>query len=248
MDSKVLEDLGLSRREAKAYLALLELGSSTIGDIVKKSEIPSSKIYEVLDRLIEKSLASYIIKKNQKHYQAAEPEAILNSFEEKKKKFEELLPLLKEKEKQGAEKQFAELYEGKQAIFKLLRRLIEETPKGGDYLSFSHGEEHEDESLVLFYANLAQRRNARKVKAHVIVNKEYEDLLRKKYPKETFSLVKPRVSNFHFPQGIIVASDSVVTIKWKEPATAVRIKSASLTEEYKKFFYELYKDGKEFFK
>ena len=197
MESKILEDLGLSKREAKCYLALLELGSSTIGDIVKKSEIPSSKIYEILDRLIEKGLANYIIKKNQKHFQTSDPEAILNSFEEKKRHFEELLPKLKEKQKQGEEKQFVEMYEGKQAIFKLLRMLVEETPKGGDYLSFSHGDEHEDNSLVLFYANLAQRRNAHGVKAHIIVNKQYENLLKKKYPKKTFSLVKPRVTDFH---------------------------------------------------
>ena len=57
----ILEDLGLSKREAKAYLALLELGSTTVGEIIKKTDIPSSKIYEVLDRLMKKGLVSYVI-------------------------------------------------------------------------------------------------------------------------------------------------------------------------------------------
>ena len=248
MESKALEDLGLTKREAKCYLSLLELGPSTIGDIVKKSEIPSSKIYEVLDRLIAKSLANYVIKKNQKHFAAAEPEAILNSFEEKKKNFEEILPLLKEKQRFSEDKQFVELYEGKHAIMKLLRRLVDEAKNGDNYLSFSHGDEHKDDSLVMFYANLAARRTEKKLKSHVLVNKTYENLLREKYPKKTFSLVNPRVTDFHFPQGIIVASNNVVTINWLYNPTAIRIKSTNLADQYNKFFFELYDKAKPFYK
>jgi sugar-specific transcriptional regulator TrmB len=48
---KALETLGLTEYEAKAYVSLVEKGISTAGDLSALSEIPHSKIYEVLMRL-----------------------------------------------------------------------------------------------------------------------------------------------------------------------------------------------------
>ena len=42
MNTKILEDLGLTKSEIKVYLALLELGSSSAGDILKKANIHNS--------------------------------------------------------------------------------------------------------------------------------------------------------------------------------------------------------------
>jgi len=57
-----LQGIGLTDGETKAYLAMLELGSSTVGPIAKKSGISYSKIYEVLQRLIDKGIVSFIVK------------------------------------------------------------------------------------------------------------------------------------------------------------------------------------------
>ena len=80
----ILEDLGLSKREARDYLVLLELGSTTVGVIIKKTDITSSKIYEVLDRLMKKGLVSYVTMKHQKHFNASDHEDGLGYDEERK--------------------------------------------------------------------------------------------------------------------------------------------------------------------
>ncbi len=49
-----MESLGLTGYEIKAYLSLAETGSSTASDISKKSGVPYSKIYEVLNSLEDK--------------------------------------------------------------------------------------------------------------------------------------------------------------------------------------------------
>jgi sugar-specific transcriptional regulator TrmB len=53
---KALETLGLTEYEAKAYVSLVEKGISTAGDLSALSEIPHSKIYEVLMRLEKRKL------------------------------------------------------------------------------------------------------------------------------------------------------------------------------------------------
>ena len=54
--------VGLTDGESKVYLALSQLGSSTVGPIVKKSGIAYSNIYDVLDRLTKKGIVSFVIK------------------------------------------------------------------------------------------------------------------------------------------------------------------------------------------
>ena len=54
MDKINLEEIGLTEGENKVYLALLKLGSSTIGRIIKEAQVSNSKIYDILDRLNKK--------------------------------------------------------------------------------------------------------------------------------------------------------------------------------------------------
>ena len=61
---EILEKIGLTPGEAEVYEALIELGLSSAGDIIKKANIASSKVYDVLHRLLNKGLASYAIKNN----------------------------------------------------------------------------------------------------------------------------------------------------------------------------------------
>ena len=56
--SDILGGIGLTETEVKVYLALNELGTSTISPIVKKANISNSKIYIILEKLIKKMTAT----------------------------------------------------------------------------------------------------------------------------------------------------------------------------------------------
>ncbi len=101
MDPLLLKEAGLTEGESKVYLALLELGTTTTGPLTDKAKVAKSIIYPLLEKLIEKGLASYIIKEKTKYFQAAEPNKLLEYIEERKVKLEknklkveELLPQL----------------------------------------------------------------------------------------------------------------------------------------------------------
>ena len=65
---QLLTSLGLSKNEAKVYLALLDLGSATAGKIAEKSKVHRTNVYDALERLIEKGVVTYIFKKDIKNY------------------------------------------------------------------------------------------------------------------------------------------------------------------------------------
>jgi HTH-type transcriptional regulator, sugar sensing transcriptional regulator len=119
MDISILEEIGLTKSETNVYLALLELGSTSTGKIVDKSGAASSKIYEILDRLMQKGLVSYVIKNGVKYFEAAPPERIMDYMEEKeehfqkqKNKLKNILPELELKRTLSKYKSEATIYKG----------------------------------------------------------------------------------------------------------------------------------------
>ena len=66
MEYKILEKLGLTETESKIYMILLRLGSTHVTPVIKKAELHRATVYDVLDRLIEKGLVSYIIKEGKR--------------------------------------------------------------------------------------------------------------------------------------------------------------------------------------
>ena len=62
MEREILREIGLTDSETKVYLALLELGDSTRGEIVNTAGIAGSKLYEIIDKLQDRGLVSVYIK------------------------------------------------------------------------------------------------------------------------------------------------------------------------------------------
>ena len=89
INTKILEELGLTKSEIKVYISLLKIGESKKDAIVKSSKISPSKLYDVTNKLMQKGLVSVILKNNIKHFRAAPPEAIIHFIKEKRTNLKE---------------------------------------------------------------------------------------------------------------------------------------------------------------
>lgn len=76
MASELLQQIGLTKYEAEAYLALLRHGALTGYELGKRSSVPLSRSYEVLERLIGRGLA-LVQPGEPPRYAAIAPEAIV---------------------------------------------------------------------------------------------------------------------------------------------------------------------------
>jgi sugar-specific transcriptional regulator TrmB len=229
-------DLGLSRKESICYIALLELGSSKAGEIVKKTSIPSSRIYETLHKLIGRGLVSYVIKKNVKRYQASDPNSLLNYIQEKKDKVESILPQLLAKQN-ASKKQSVELYEGQKAIFTLFSNLVSDAKPGEMYLVFSINEENKTEQANLFFKNLSVRRKAKQLDVRLLKHIGY-------YIKEKHTKLKLKYTKLNLPQGITVFRDYVILLSWQTNPIAIKIQSEAFAHQQRQFFFDLWKHAK----
>ena len=92
LESK-LTKFGLSEKESVVYLALLELGTSTVSEVAKKTSINRSTSYVLLESLSRKGLVSISERHAARFFTAVPPERFIYISEERVREGQELLAL-----------------------------------------------------------------------------------------------------------------------------------------------------------
>jgi len=245
MDTKILEQIGLSKNEIKIYFALLELEQSTATPIVKRSGVPNSKVYPTLDKLIKRGLVSYIVKNNVKYFQASDPENIIDLLNEKEKQLSQqkdeikrLIPQIEYKRKLAKHKQEATIYEGFEGIKVAFNNILNKVPKNQEYYVFTLGEELGKSELKHFFRDYHKKRIQKRIKVKLIANQKIKTTFLKHHQ---YKNMKIKFSKFKLPTGIFIYEDYVMTVVWIGDPTAFVIKSKNNAEKYKEFFQEIWK-------
>ncbi len=86
--SEKLQNIGLTEREARVYLFLLEYQEAKTGVICSKLNIRSSHIYAILEKLLNKGIISYKLVNNIKIFRPVDPESLFALYKEKERKLE----------------------------------------------------------------------------------------------------------------------------------------------------------------
>lgn len=120
---KVLENLGLNKKEAAIYLAALELGEASAISITKKASIQRTYFYDLSSRLIALGLLRQIKKGKKRFFSALEPDKLLDLAEKKLKDLKEALPQLKSLFNTKGQKSKIFYYEGLEGM----RHIIEDS-------------------------------------------------------------------------------------------------------------------------
>lgn len=240
MYERELRKLGLTDGEARAYAALLELGSTTVGPVVKKSGVAYSKIYEVLQRLIEKGLVSYIIKEKTKYFQAVEPARLHDYLEKQKAELHEREDLLKELQPKlqqavalAPERKEAEIFIGFQGLRTAYELLLIKAQKD-DILRFFyvHGKEYhaiaED-----FYESIFPFFKKRGIKLRGISSFEHR---KPPYLKRVPPFVELRFVDFPIPATVDIFGDKVLVAAWHEKPIVFLIQSSEIAENLRSYF------------
>lgn len=244
---KSLESIDLTNSESKVYLALLKIGASSTGSIIEESKTANSKIYEVLDKLIQKGLVSHFTKDGVKHFKAASPKMIYSYLEEKKKQIEKqeesmkkIIPTLLAFEEQKQEESSSTIFTGKRGIKTAFTNLVEELSKKDEIHVmgvYDFGEEFLP--LALHFQNL---RSHKKIRAKFLINQNAKELAKEfeKYPPVEIKFLP---ENFSTPAIFIICKDKVAINLAKE-LTFFVIKSKSANAAFEAYFQLLWNQTK----
>jgi sugar-specific transcriptional regulator TrmB len=241
MDTDILEEIGLTKTEIKTYLVLLELGSSTAGIILEKSRLPNSTVHRDLNSLISRGLINFVLEGKRKVYQATNPEYFLAFIDEKKKKFEEILPELKEKQKRAISEESASVFKGIRGIKEAYNQMINSS--GEEYNTFGGGPITEKIMGFTWWLNLHKKRVANKLPSRQI----FDESVRsggKEIAKNPLTKIKYLAKEFAQFQETIIVGDKVTIAVFSEKPYAFLIKDTNVAESYRKYFELLWKIAK----
>jgi len=141
---KYLEEIGLSEKEAKIYLALLKFDSANIQEITNKSKINRTTVYPVLETLTKKGLVSEIQVQGKTSYEAAPPERLETFVErqkvvlqEKSDRLKDIIPQIKSVQRESGERPIIKFFEGRDgtvSAYEDFYNLHEATEKKGYFI------------------------------------------------------------------------------------------------------------------
>lgn len=127
---KALGELGLSPKEIKLYLALLQLGEETVFELSKKAQVKRTTAYSILEGLKEKGIVSRRQAKKAALYSAVEPEQLLKVYQERVEGFKEVLPQLKALKKDSSKGPKVQVFEGREPVKNVYYEVVETLKKG----------------------------------------------------------------------------------------------------------------------
>jgi len=250
MYEELLTEIGMTKSEIAVYFALLDLGSSTTGPIVKKSGIASGKAYLVLDKLSLKGLVTHSIKGGVKYFQAKTPERIIdylnekkNSFEEKQKEIEKIIPKLKAKYDEEKYKPLTEVYEGVKGFRTFYEWVLTEL-ENGDSIEVLGVSGKVLGSFDSYLKGWNKERIKKGIKMKIIYNDDARNF-GKDREKLRLTEVKYMKKDLETPAWIVIFKDYVVTIDAHKDPICFLIKNKESAESYKRYFQVIWNQARE---
>jgi sugar-specific transcriptional regulator TrmB len=248
MHEELLSEIGLSKSEISVYFALLNLGGSTTGPIIKRAGIASGKAYLVLDKLVLKGLVSYSIKGGVKYFQAKDPERLTDYLGEKiiglQKKQEKLraaIPGLKAKFEEQKFTPIAETFEGLNGLKTFYEWVLKEL-SNGEKIEIFGAPKNVLEKLDTYFLDWNKRRVQRGISLKILYNHNCR-IFGAKRARMNLTEVRYLKEEMETPAWIVIFKDYVVTINFFDVPVCFLFKNPQAAESYQKYFSLLWKQS-----
>lgn len=236
-----LMEVGLSKRQAEAYLALLQLEEASVKEITEETKESRTHLYDTLKSLSDKGLVSYVIKNNIKYFHAAPPERVLDYLHEKETILLKILPSLKEQSNNRSKKPKVEIYEGQEGMKTILNDIIR-TKK--DWLAIGSTGGGPYVLHDFFIERLHKDRIKNKIKLSVLFN-DSEDARKRAvaFKKLPLTELKFLPKTHQSPVTTYVYGNKTAIVMWIAIGKpfAILIESKEVSESFRAYFNLLWK-------
>lgn len=236
---KKLQDLGLSKKEAKVYLALLELNQSSASEVARKAQINRATTYVILDSLAEKALVSTYDEEKTTQYVASEPETLKNLVEEKQaewrkkeKAVEDLIPSLESIHSTSDEKPTIRFFDGEKALKQSADEFYGSFQKSNETIKIFYSRDRIEETISQELLDYFKKvRLNKKVRSESIYSYS-----KGKYNDDTGDRIKVDQSKFPISIDLEIYGDKILISTLKEKLSAILIKNQSIADSLKALF------------
>lgn len=159
------QNLGISDKEAKVYLAVLELGGGTVQEIAARAAIKRTSIYYFIDHLVELGLIEQLQVGRRVRYQPTSPERLVELQKQRAAQLEQLLPEFMSVYNVSTKKPRISYFEGPEQM----KNIIKEEPRcQAELLCIWSAQEVTDLFGTEFLGDIDRARREKGIKVRVI--------------------------------------------------------------------------------
>lgn len=234
-----LINLGFGEKEAGVYLALLELGPSTVTDISRIAGINRTTGYDVLESLISEGLVHSTGEAKIQKFSAENPQKVISILEKRVKKEEEklvqaqvllpeLLSVFNTKEKPRVK-----FYEG---IEKMKEAFEDTLSSKTEILAYAVGVDMFESVGEKYFADYTKKKIVKNIHVRVIApdDDESRKIVSKDKEELRKSLLVPK-DKFYFSVETNIYNNKILIVSWKEKFAVIIESEEIASAERKKF-------------
>ncbi len=246
MIEPILREIGLTEYESKIYLALLEIGESSSGEILNKAQIQTGKIYQILESLKNKGFVTEIDRDKVKKFFPVNPQNILEFLDRKKKiiakqeeDFQDILPRLLSRINSLKEETHIEVYTGFKGMKIAFSKEISRYGPNKELLinGIIDYSKHDKKMVDYFLYTIFSKRENSKIKVRKII-----DINAKENEKEKMARTKTLSYNSHVTYNVL--EDLVIISIWLKEPIFLTIEGKEAANSFKENFEILWEIAK----
>ena len=224
-----LEYIGFKPKEAKIYLALLELGEASVVQIARNTGIKRTTIYNILPSFINRRVISSTLRKRRKIYFVEDPRALQNDIVEKGDVIKRMMPELLAIQNVIPSKPRITFYEGLGGMKDLYQDTLDSSQEGDVILSYTGLADFSNLMPKEYADYYIGERTKRKVRIRVIASnsptaQSWKDAAIQDL-RDIRIVNKP---NFHFNADMEIYANKVALISYRENFLGVIIESKEI--------------------
>jgi sugar-specific transcriptional regulator TrmB len=247
-----LRKVGLTEGEIRVYMALMDIGETTTGRLVKEARVSSSKVYPILDRLVSMGLVTYIKKGSVRYFKTTSPEKILDMLEKRKRRIEEqkelvkrILPALVSRERRRKPVQESSVFEGYGAVKTYYKSILKETRKGDERLVFGARSGYPiAKGAQYFFQSFHKKWVSKGLRTRMIFNEDLRERKSVGFFRDS-PLTKVRFLPHVTLSSIGIQGERVDMLIWtRETVVLFAITSREVAKTFREYFEILWKGAK----
>ena len=244
---KQLEQIGFQEKEARVYLACLQLGQDTAYHIAQKCALKRATVYFTLNLLVERGLVSIWKTKKATLFRAANPKKLFTQIKRKEETLTEIFPLLQSIYNFDEDRPNIQVFEGREGVRQIYAEIVEYAGKGKEILCWGDISHIWDLLEDVTQKYLAQAKN-RRFKIREILNegeknKEYvKSISKNKNPNHKIRFLAE--NEIFSGNDNIVFGNKLAIFSTQNKLFATVIESQDIAKSYRILFELAWKSAK----
>lgn len=239
MDTKLLEEIGLTPKEVDVYLALMQSKSSSIFNLMNRAKVSRKSIYEILQKLLDKGLVSYTIQDNKKIFEAVSPERLVEIVKEKEANIQSMLPELMKRYQKNEKDVKVEVFLGTEGMKTASNYVLKE--KKNFYVLANEGKIFD--FLKYYMPQFQKKAKMFGIRGDVIYSESARD---KKLLTPVENNIRFVPDKYSSPMSITIYGDNVNILIYSENnPIAIHLKSKDIAQSFMHYFNLMWDIGKE---